>query len=277
MADRICFFRAVVHETSICNSLVSPLVLHYHAKSSELLGIVPVESAGAIQELQRVEQRIGRELPASVKQWYSQENACQLLLEYSNADPPLEISELGGPLHDTSGGGPHDLLSRNLLVFRYENQGVCIWAVQLDGSDDPAVLVDVDSQFKRWTRCADTFSEHVYSWIWDYALVLKQDRLVQAQNTPLSDQALKFLRSHFKTELMTRGWPANIQHRFYRSDQRILIWAGEDQADWWLTAGDNGSLIDLVRQIWDWDDVGKSLWSHHEPTQRLLREVGGLS
>jgi len=79
-----------------------------------------------------------------VREWYEQEDACRLLLYYSNGDPLLEIAELCAPLHDTHRGGPHDLFARGLLPFRFENQGVCVWAVQLSGSDDPPVVVDLE-------------------------------------------------------------------------------------------------------------------------------------
>ena len=51
-----------------------------------------------------------RKLPASIREWYSLEGACELLRQYSNDDWPLEVSEFGLPRMDTLGGGPHDRL-----------------------------------------------------------------------------------------------------------------------------------------------------------------------
>jgi len=250
-------------------------VLRYHARTLQLLGVSPGISESAVTELDSVETRIGRRLPASKREWYSLDGACQILREYSNDDRPLQISDLGLPRKDTSGGGPHDLLARNLVVYRYENQAVCVWAVQLDGSDDPPVVVNVDSQFKIWTRCAPTFSGHLHAWMWDYALVLRGDHLIQAQNQPLTTEAIGFLSQHFDVGPETYGWPGDTQYRFFNDDQRILIWAGEDQADWWLSADQEESRLRLVRTVWDCDNVGKSLWSNTGMDDSLLKQARG--
>jgi hypothetical protein len=110
----------------------------------------------------RVENKIGRTLPALVREWYELEDACRLLLEHSNDDLPVDISEFGDPVRDAHGGGPHNLLPNDLMVFKWENQGVCTWAIRLDGSDDPPVVVDVDTQFKSWIECAPSFRVEEY-------------------------------------------------------------------------------------------------------------------
>jgi hypothetical protein len=210
--------------------------MRFHARTLKLLNVAPVTSATAVSSLDAVEVRIGRKLPASVREWYSLEDACKLLRKYSNDDWPLEVGEFGLPRKDTHGGGPHEVLARDLVIFRYENQGVCVWAFGLDAIEDPPVYVDFDSQFKTWTKCAPTFSEHLYAWMWDWVLVLVRDLLIQAQNQPLSEAALSFLRRNFDIGPETYGWPGHTQYRFSKGDQRILIWASEGQADWWLTA-----------------------------------------
>lgn len=137
--------------------------MSFHLNTLELLGVAPTISQSAIAELNDAECRIGRKLPASIREWYSLDGACSLLRQFSNEDSPVDVREFGRPRNDTLGGGPHDLLARDLVPFRYENQAVCVWAFVLDGSDDPPVLVDFDTQFKTWTRCAGTFSEHLYA------------------------------------------------------------------------------------------------------------------
>jgi hypothetical protein len=245
-------------------------VLRFHAKTLELLKVSPTISQAAVSELASVESRIGTPLPASVKEWYSLDGACELLRQYSNDDWPLEIREFGLPLKDTHGGGPHDLLARGLILFRYENQAVCVWAFHIDGNDDPPVDVDVDSQFKIWTQCPPSFSGHLYAWMWDNALVLNRDLTIQAQNQPLTEAALTILSNKFEVGPETYGWPGHTQYRFSKGDQRILIWASEGQADWWLSADQEESLRELITTVWDCDQVGKSMWSHSERGQSLL-------
>lgn len=245
-------------------------MVRFHARTLKLLNVAPAISPSAESNLEAVEARIGRKLPASVREWYSLDGACKLLRQYSNDDWPLEVGEFGLPRKDTHGGGPHNLLARDLVIFRYENQGVCVWAFGFDGNDNPPVYVDFDSQFKTWTKCVPTFSEHLYTWMWDYALVLTKDLLVQGQNQPVSGTALSFLRENFDVGLETKGWPGHTQFRFSKADQRILIWASENQADWWLCADREQSLSELVEKVRHCDQVGKSLWSNSECAESLL-------
>ena len=79
-------------------------VLTYHSRTFELLGAEPRVSAAALEMLEQVDKRIGRVLPASVREWYELDGARQLLLRFSNDDPPLHISDFGKPLKDTAGG-----------------------------------------------------------------------------------------------------------------------------------------------------------------------------
>jgi hypothetical protein len=176
-------------------------MLRFHAKTFDLLGIEPSVSPSAVDLLEQVEERIGCRLPASVREWYELRGACRLLLEHSNDDPAVDISDLGQPEGDSRGAGPHDLIADDLLLFRWENQGVCAWAIRLDGSDDPPVVVDVDTQFRTWTRCADSFSQHVYSWVWDYASVMgtshSKDLLIKTGNLLFQKRHLISLRIIF--------------------------------------------------------------------------------
>jgi len=244
----------------------------FHVATLKLLGVAPAISQNAVAELYNVERRIGRKLPDSVREWYSLDGACSRLYQYSNQDRPLEVREFGLPQNDTHGRGPHDLLARDLVVFRYENQAVCVWAFGLDGSVDPPVYVDVDTQFKTWTKCAATFSEHLYAGMWDYALALARDPVIQAQNKPLSEAALEFLKGNFDVGPETYGWPGHTQHRFSRRDQSILIRASEDQADWWLAADKEESLKNLIASVSHCDEVGRSFWSNSERGESILSD-----
>lgn len=252
---------------------------NYHSKTLALLGIDAQVSPSAVQLLGLTEKKIGRVLPASVREWYELRGACQLLLEWSNDDPPVGIDRLGEPPQQGPLQGIHDsLLARDLLVFRWENQGVCVWAIQMNGSDDPPVVVAVDPVFK-WVECAASFSQHLYSCAWDYAAYwekLKKDKLlIQAENRPLSAEAHAFLSKHFEPELVTHGWPGDTQYRFCRRDQRMLIWVSEEQADWHLTAESEDSLEQLINSVGPLDGVLSALWSHTQSGESLLRRVRG--
>src|SRR5438105_2116871 len=107
----------------------------FHAATFRLLGIEPRVSRAAISEIEYAEQRLGIRFPTSVREWYSSSNALAILAQHSNDDPPI-------PIHEFALVQWHSHL---LLPFRVENQGVCVWSILLDGSEDPPVSVDVDS------------------------------------------------------------------------------------------------------------------------------------
>ena len=72
-------------------------MLRFHGRTLKLLNIAPPTSRNAVEVLDAVEARIGRKLPASVREWYSLDGACELLRQYSNDDWPLEVREFGLP------------------------------------------------------------------------------------------------------------------------------------------------------------------------------------
>jgi len=223
----------------------------FHRASFELLGTQPRTSTTALCELERTEQRIGMRLPPSVREWYSYDGALPILAAHSNEDPPIPVQEFS--LTESTAG--------RLIPIRWENQGVCTWAILLDGSDDPPVLVDVDSDGTVWQPLADKFSTYVYTCVWDYHVVFRRPALVQAQNRPLSPQALQVLQGLFDERPRTFGWPGSAQYRFDGSQHGVLIWSTENQqADWFVGAADATSLESALRLVWDLDGVGESFY-----------------
>jgi hypothetical protein len=128
--------------------------------------------ARSLGELKRTEQRLGIRLPPSVREWCSYDGALPILAAHSNDDPPIPVQEFS---LTESGAG-------RLISIRWENQGVCTWAILLDGSDHPPVLVDVDSNGTVWQSLVQKFSTYVYTCVWDHHVVLRRPALVQAQN-----------------------------------------------------------------------------------------------
>jgi hypothetical protein len=223
---------------------------NFHSTTFRLLGIEPSTTAVATSKVELTERRLGFRLPASVREWYCDDCAIDILSKHSNQDWPITLSDFEVTQGPTN----------QLLPFKRENQGVCIWAVALDGSDDPPVFVDVDSNGNQWNLQATTFSTHVYTCVWDYARVFDQAALVQAQNGPFTAEALAELRNRFNESLPTFGWPGCTQHRFEGKDTAILIWAAENQADWFVGAGDATLLRTSLQTVWNLDSLGQSLY-----------------
>src|SRR5260370_41245603 len=122
-----------------------------HSVTFGLLGTEPGLSPAAVSEVERAEQRLGFRLPASVREWYCNAEAIDILAKYSNQDWPIPLREFAVKEWNT----------HRLVPFKYENQGVCVWAFLLDGSDDPPVYVDVDSNGALWNMQAPTFSAYI--------------------------------------------------------------------------------------------------------------------
>jgi hypothetical protein len=234
----------------------------FHGNTFQLLGVNLSPSAQAQQEIETTERRLGFHLPPSVREWYSYGEALRILEENSNGDPLIPLWQFA----------TIPWQSHRLLAFRNENQGVCQWALLLDGSDDPPVYLDFDTDGKVWQPAAPSFSAYVYSCVWDYQLVLKKSASVQAQNDPITPEALAALSVRFTRAPQTHAWPSPTQYRFFRKDQAILIWAGESQADWMISAADAGALEDALKTVWNLDSVGKSLYSTTEVGETVLKK-----
>jgi hypothetical protein len=237
--------------------------MSFHTSTSRLLGIEPEVTADAQAEVKNAERRLGITMPASIRDWYERGDAIQILAEHSNNDPPIRIADFAAMRWD----------SHTLVPIRYENQGVCTWAISLDGSDDPPVLVDVDTGGREWQVLARSFSEYVYSCVWDYRIVLHQPALVEAQNCEISKEAVETLALTFRQAVQTHGWPGSTQYRFHGNQQGVLIWAVEEQADWFIGASDAESLRTVLEMVWNIDSVGNSLYDCSEIGRAVLAEL----
>jgi hypothetical protein len=233
--------------------------MSYHDATFRLLGKNTDISAAAKLMFNESEHRLGIKMPMSLREWYERESAIVVLADCSNQDPPIEVSRFKIVAWH----------GKRLMPIRNENQGVCTWAVEIDGGENPAVLVEVDSNGTHWDVLANSFSEYVFSCVWDYKLVHMQPALVQAQNIKLSGAAIDLLSREFVPVLSTRCWPGSAQYRFQGSGCGVLIWDSPEQADWFVGARDAESLrvaletignIDLVsKQFYDCSTIGREV------------------
>ena len=237
--------------------------MRFHTETFRILRAEPQISPAAVVEVEHAEQCLGFRLPVSVREWYCNKHAIEILAEHSNQDPPIPLGEFKVV----------EWKSRRLLPFRIENQGVCVWSIMLDGSDDPPVYVDVDSAGTEWQMLAPTFSTYVYACVWDYEIVFGMPALVQAQNGPLSPQVVSVLSQAFIAQPKTFGWPGSTQYRFSAKDHAIVIWSAEAQADWFVGAHDEDSLKLALRAVWTLDDVGNSFYECSDNARNVLADI----
>jgi hypothetical protein len=230
-----------------------------HDATFRLLGTKPSTSSLAKEQLDAAERRLGVTMPLSIREWYERESAIRILAENSNDDPPIDVSKFALTQWH----------SHTLLPIRHENLGVCTWAVNFNGSDDPAVLVDVDTDGTQWNVQSNSF----YSCVWDYKVVLRQPVLAEAKNCELTDAALETLAAKLKPELRTHGWPGSTQFRFRGSRYGILIWSGEHGSDWFVGAPDSASLPRALCDVWEIDSVGQSFYELSDIAGDVLDEL----
>ena len=246
----------------------------FHQEALRRLGVEYAPDPAAMRALAARAESLGITLPASFVEWYGMRGGIELLKRNSNCDNPLPIERLGDRFEWRWDEAP-DCVAEGRLIFMFENQGVSVWALGLSGEDDPPVFVARDPDLE-WRICAETFSTFVGCQVWDHTEIFDPADpparvLVQAQDVALRGDDLAFLQRSFGARATTHGWPGDNQYRFERGDARILIWDGEDQADWWITAFSSGSLAAIVAELWSCGGLRTSLWSNDERGAEVLR------
>src|SRR5262245_65073844 len=106
--------------------------MRFHAKTIGLMKKPP--SRGNEQSIVLAERRLGIRLPESVREWYSEIDGRNVLSKYSNDDWALDPSEFARV----------EVCGKELVKFLVENQDVCWWGFELNGSDDLPVQVNLD-------------------------------------------------------------------------------------------------------------------------------------
>src|SRR5262249_2200978 len=158
------------------------------------IGFKPLQSAASVASLERIEDLLGRSLPSAVREWYSNEEAVEIMVSRTS-DRAVPLSDLGAVVANWYGDGPRDFLDHGQLFVMRENQGVCNWVVDLADGDDPQVLVEVDSSPNHvWQLYSPHFSEWVYTLLTDWAP--KNSPMLCAQDIELAPSDLGWLRDH---------------------------------------------------------------------------------
>jgi hypothetical protein len=81
------------------------------------------------------------------------------------------------------------------------------------------------------------------------------------------------LRERFREKPTTHGWPGENQYRFEGDEARLLLWDGEDQADWFITATTEAGLEKVAVDLWKCGGLSTSLWSNDERGEGLLKSL----
>jgi hypothetical protein len=260
--------------------------LHYHSCTCELVERKLQYDAEATQGLRALdatlEDLFGITLPASVREWYALTDAVEILHEFSNQENALTLSEMREELERRRPAEEWDLdlVSERLLPLIWENQGVALWCLRLDGSDDPPVVVyDDDQRVKSW---ADAFSRFTADWVWA-DLAWAYDLLLRARAVPLGPTDLARLRAAFQEQAPITS--CTSVHIFRRADAVLRIWERTPEHTYWcLRAQTPTALLDTGRVIWSYGTLAHTLELGVERTdgeayrvlQTLRRDVSSL-
>ncbi len=213
----------------------------FHQRTLELADRRRETVAHSEAIVRELEAALRQAIPASFRELLVSNLWPNLLTEFSNCDQPIELRDMLRPQCRK-----HSAVGAGVLPFMVENQGVCTWAIRLQGADDPEVLVEVDSgEPPEWQPAAPTFSEWLNCQVHDHILV--QRALFAAQAEPLTTAMLADLERTFSVGPRTYGWPTPVVHRFSNSAGAILLWAGDDQCDWWVAP----TSLDQARDLLD--------------------------
>jgi SMI1 / KNR4 family (SUKH-1) len=233
----------------------TPAPLTYHQSTFDLIQKQPEFSQTAPLLIAQCEQAYGFAFPAAVREWFSLTQAIAILATYSNQDEPLDLQAIHQRSQQWQASFERQAAPHPTLPFLIENQGVFICAVHLDGSDDPPVKVwDDDEHWKLWS---DHFSSFICGWVWDH-LYQMEDCVLRADNDVLSAADLAFLRTAF-TEV-SLPYPSITIYHFRDQDHFLHVWKRNDEdANWWLRASFQESLLDLARRVWQCGRLAETL------------------
>jgi hypothetical protein len=211
--------------------------MNYHART--LAAMRKPRAVVQGQSVAATEMRLATRFPTSVRQWYEEINGRELLAKYSNEDRAID---------------PRDFRivtvgDRAVVPVLVENQDVCWWGFELDGSDDPPVYVNFDPLPNVLFAYSSTFSEFTYVRIFDFDGWRDQERSLIEITEPVQDATMEWLANTFTREPRSLGWPASMTYRFSCQLGRIVIWQSEQQADWVLSARSARALSQLKELV----------------------------
>ena len=284
----------------------------YHQSVFDLLDLQPRESPQARAMIEACEARSGRRLPEAVRQWYlidrvvalrhdadwssrARSQRDHLWYDYTNMDWPESLEMVLRQFAGEPAMMPGRVEGRpaGAVQVMNENQGVCRWYVQPDGTDDPPVVVDdyYDFQAKQvvhWVRVADSFSAFVFSWFADYYFQewtplsecgRNTDGMLRSQTEkpyldglwlyapdadPLAPPHLDFLIEQFDEDYRRQLTGGAMQYGFAHADGKIRVTTddvGEEGgvATWWLHADSAENLYRLGERVLWCGNLGEAL------------------
>jgi hypothetical protein len=224
--------------------------LKYHQPVLDLLGIepaLPVDRAALIEERERL---CGVRFPASVREWFTVQDAEALFHDNTNDDHLEKLVELGAAAETSQG----------YLRVATENQAVVAWYVRLGEGDDPPVYHNNDEWNKDlsktdWQTDSVTFTNFIFDMISGHHFRGWYTGMHLTAKDSLPDEAtLAQLRGWFRRG-PTTDVPGSKVYRFFTTEGVIAIRSvtAEDlasrSAEWSVEAGSPEALLEFARKL----------------------------
>jgi hypothetical protein len=145
--------------------------LKFHRKTFNLLGLEPQISIEGVTVLEKIEEYHKIQLPASVREWYSIQDAVVLMRAMFFIHPPTKLEALSEKPSHYIRSYSEQGYKYPLLHMIWENQGVWSIATLLEPEQDPPVFLGLYEEQYKWQLHAQSFSDFIYAWAWDYIVM----------------------------------------------------------------------------------------------------------
>ncbi|MBA4492934.1 SMI1/KNR4 family protein [Paenactinomyces guangxiensis] len=226
--------------------------LVYHEKALKLMNVLPIFSEKQAGLFEEKEKQFGRRLPEALRELYSVEGIVEwyglrnqdFLHPLERLEPPVHLDAVELEIQ----GVPKKKPGNEAINFFVENQDCCSWAILLNASEDPPVIMHDYWEGKGEYVC-ERLSTFIYTYAWD-ALLCDSPYCMQGVSPSVSGQKLARLRRLFKEEPPTYEqsdfW---TNYRFYDQDWRVLLENKPQQCHWWIAAGNKDSQMALIQEL----------------------------
>jgi hypothetical protein len=242
--------------------------LRYHAAAArEFYGTDQRSRVTSAAQVRALARRIGRPLPAALREWIAYFGDLGLC---SGQDRAISLDQLGAPI--TGGRDIRiDYVPRGYLPLMRENQGCCLWALVLDGSDDPPVVQSENwhKETPDWQPVADRFSNFTHARVWSQACAFRSPFWWMSLEGDFGPRMQAYLRARYREGPTTTDWPCGVHHHFERGG--AYLWVMDSQ--WMAGAVEEQALEELTRDVWWLVRGNLEAWEQHTvgPMLRQLR------
>ena len=201
-----------------------------------MLGLSTDNQAG-VDELER---RIGRRLPAAVREWFGL-GADRRLAELTDN----RITDLASL--------PGEFLTAGLLLLETDSQYCCQLVTTLDEGDNPPVYVVDPDDFAGETRSryAETFTTYTEAVVWD-ALLRGVDEAVWSFDHEIRPGAIENLANILTPGPTTFDWAHNqgcdAVYRFH-GEARVAVASAGGTALWTVTSAPDPTLRTVIAEM----------------------------